>query len=142
MTENIRELAKAHGVDIDDPEVARAIESTLQIGIAQEHERVLAHLRLAGLPRGGLAIAVRAIKSGAPMSPSWIANYAEATRWAAEIAAREADDEVVQAAIADVRRPPSQFENQLEAATLRELRRLMSVDELDNTPIEDLEVGG
>ena len=139
----IIEAAKKSGADIHDPEIAAAIEAALQFGIAQEHERVMAHLRLgkmSGTVPGGLKLAHRAIEAGELMSPSDIAGYVESTRAAADLAAWYEDGLEVDEAIANVKPPPSRFTDPMADAVYQELRRLLDADKVDDTAIEDREV--
>jgi len=117
----------------------RIFAACVKEGVAQERDRVTAHLQ-AGEKVGALRMAITAIVNGEDMSPQRMRHYLQAARYSAEMAAWFADDDVVLDALQHVKRPPSSFADPQAEAVLQELQQLIGGADGD-VAIEDLEAG-
>ena len=108
-------------------------------GVKRERDRVVAHVEL-GQKTGDMRTVYASIESGAAMTPEIFAAYMSTGRNRADIAAREADDEAVHAAIENMKQPESAFGDPLQRQVTDRLVELLGHDDA-GAAIEDLEVG-
>jgi len=106
-------------------------------GVKGERERVVAHIAL-GEKSGDMRTTFASIESGATMTPEIFAAYIATGRNRAELAARQADDDVVHAAIDNMKQPESSFTDPLEKQVAERFVELLDTSAGDAN-IEDLE---
>jgi|GEM_PF-3007314 len=133
---SIIEAAEETGLDLT-PDVTAAIRLAIDIGIERERDRSCGLLDL-GRKTGAWRTAYGAIKSGATMTPTLFEAFAQAGRAHIELELRLEDDDVVEAAILNAKRPPSSFTDPLAAEVYDQLSAMVG-DSADDSRIEDLD---
>jgi hypothetical protein len=124
---NLEELKRTH------PNV---FEDAKRVGIERERDRVTAHLE-AGSKVGDLSSALAAVRSGAEFNPEIMLRYMSAGRNRADIRARQADSDVVETAILNVKRPSSAHTDSHERAVLDRFEALIGNRSIEERNIED-----
>ena len=127
-------------MDLEELKTQRpaVFEAAKAEGVKRERDRVASHLA-AGRTVGDLKTALAAIRSGTEFTPELAVRYMTAGRNRADIHARQADDEVVHAAIDNMKQPESAFGDPLERQVTDRLVELLGRDDV-GAAIEDLEV--
>ena len=110
--------------------------AAVALGTQQEHDRITAHVTM-GQKVGDLPLALRSVRNGAELV-AVMPHYLVAGRNRADIQARLEDDEAVEAALLNAKRPTQGGGSQADAVIDR-LQRLVGTGA--DVRIEDLEGG-